>query len=488
MLSEIIEENTSETKRQKSEMMAMTAVSAVFAIGVIYALASNTPNMITVDPKEFNSESENVVRGLFREGNAERLEVATRNIVGTVLPQNAEDVIAVSIGEGLAGAIGAFATWLLGMILNFKNDEDFIIEPINASMKKSGIEPTTKQPMGGRNMDSLVSGAVADGDYFFTRAAAQPLLEALGIPIIFASLASVLIATVPYEAVKISSQSRRNEVEKQAELLEMLLKEEEDRRKNFGMKRKLDIGGASYIMDILSNNAFDFIQRLNVRPSMDDFVEEDIDEVVETIPERNEQLPVVDYVELFADITKWLEYDVLITNYRGILSMPNGEMLSAGWESAIFGLLAALSSQLYQDVLYLYSDFGNPMKREMTLNRSPEGWASIYATKTLSAATLFGVYEGVRGPTSRLLSQLISGGIGGCLGSKDYDMCMETYLIDNPSAASLQAEFRASVVAVMNSLDSFSYLLPLNDKETLESFFRGVAVSVYSELLRFSSG
>jgi hypothetical protein len=168
--------------------------------------------------------------------------------------------------------------------------------------------------------------------------------------------------------------------------------------------------------------------------------------------------------------------------------MPNGEMLSAGWESAIFGLLAALSSQLYQDVLYLYSDFGNPMKREMILNRSPEGWASIYATKTLSAATLFGVYEGVRGPTSRLLSQLISGGIGGCLDSKDYDMCMETYLIDNPSAASLQAEFRASVVSVMNSLDSFSYLLPLNDKETLESFFRGVAVSVYSELLRFSSG
>ena len=487
-LYNIIEENTSETKRQKNEMMAMTAVSAMFAIGVIYSLASNTPNMIVVDPKEFNSESENVVRGLFREGNAERLEVATRNIVGTVLPQNAEDVIAVSIGEGLAGAIGAFATWLLGKFLNFKNDEDFIIEPINASMKSSGIEQTMKRPMGGRNMDSLVSGAVADGDYFFTRAAAQPLLEALGIPIIFASLASVLIATVPYEAVKISSQSRRNEVEKQAELLEMLLKEEEDRRKNFGMKRKLDIGGASYIMDILSNNAFDFIQRLNVRPSMDTFVEEDVDEVVEIIPEKSKQLPVVDYVELFADITKWLEYDVLITNYRGILSMPNGEMLSAGWESAIFGLLAALSSQLYQDVLYLYSDFGNPMKREMTLNRSPEGWASIYATKTLSAATLFGVYEGVRGPTSRLLSQIISGGIGGCIGSKDYEICMETYLINNPPAASLQAEFRASVVSVMNSLDSFSYLLPLNNKETLESFFRGVAVSVYSELLRFSSG
>ena len=151
-------------------------------------------------------------------------------------------------------------------------------------------------------------------------------------------------------------------------------------------------------------------------------------------------------------------------------------------------LLAALSSQLYTDVLYLYSDFGNPMKREMTLNRSLEGWASIYATKCLSAATLFGVYEAVRGPTSHLLSQLISGGIGGCIGSNDFDMCMQTYLIDNPPAASLQAEFRASIVSVLSSLDSFSYLLPLNNQETLESFFRGVAVSLYSELLRFSSG
>ena len=44
-----------------------------------------------------------------------------------------------------------------------------------------------------------------------------------------------------------------------------------------------------------------------------------------------------DYVELFADLTKWLEYDVLITNYRGLLALPNGMMLSTGWESAIFG-------------------------------------------------------------------------------------------------------------------------------------------------------
>lgn len=135
----------------------------------------------------------------------------------------------------------------------------------------------------------------------------------------------------------------------------------------------------------------------------------------------------------------------------------------------------------------MYSDFGNPEKREKTINRSLDGWASVYATKCLSTATLFGVYEGVRAPIARLLSQLLSGGVGGCVGSNDFDLCMETYLVDNPPSASLRADIRASVVAVINSLDSFSWLLPLNDQETFDSFLRGLAVSLYSELIRFFS-
>merc|ERR1712032_123053 len=118
-------------------------------------------------------------------------------------------------------------------------------------------------------------------------------------------------------------------------------------------------------------------------------------------------------------------------------------MLSAGWESAIFGLLAALSSQLYTDVLYLYSDFGSPIKRDETINRSIEGWASTYATKCLSAATLFGVYEVVRAPTSRILSQLVSGGFSGCLGSDEFDLCIETYLMDNPPSATFEVDLQS---------------------------------------------
>ena len=78
---------------------------------------------------------------------------------------------------------------------------------------------------------------------------------------------------------------------------------------------------------------------------------------------------------------------------------------------------------------------------------------------------------------------IYSGGVGSCAGSKDYDLCMETFLIDNPPAPSFQAEFRALVVSATNWFDSLS-LIPLNDQETFESAVRGAAVTVYSVLVR----
>jgi len=469
----IPEEEEDLSERQKNEMMVMSVASLALAVGVVYALASSTPEMVEMDMEE----SKNVARDLLREGNVERLEIATRNIVGTVLPQSAEDVIAVSIGEGIAGAIGAFATWTLGMVLNFRGGEDgFVVTPVG----KLGEGSDTKRLMGGgqSNVDALVSEAVADGDYFLTRAAAQPLLEAVGIPIFFASFASVLIATLPYEAVKLTSRKRQSAMEQEM-LLNILLEEEENRKNDMT------------VVDKVSNNVFEFIQRLYVDKTLDEDVDDGFEEEEDeedSVQQQLDSVPSLDYIELFADLTKWLEYDVLISNYRGVLALPNGHMIAAGWESAIFGLLAALSSQLYTDVLYLYSDFGNPLKRDRTINRSLEGWASIYATKCLSAATLFGVYEAVREPTARFVSQLVSGGVGGCRGSKDFDLCMETYLTDNPPSAEIDAQLRAFAVSTMNWADNLSsILLPLNDQETLDSFVRGAVVSLYSELFRIFS-
>lgn len=90
----------------------------------------------------------------------------------------------------------------------------------------------------------------------------------------------------------------------------------------------------------------------------------------------------------------------------------------------------------------------------------------------------------MRAPTSQFISQFVSGGVGGCVGSNDFDLCVETYLIDNPPSATLQADGRALVVSTMNWMDSLSWMMPLNDQETLNSFFRGSAVSLYSVIGR----
>ena len=256
------------TKRKKNEMMIMSAASFTLAVGVIYALASSSPEMVT--PQEINesiNESENVVKDLLKEGGAEKLEFATRNIVGQVLPNSAEDIIAISIGEGIAGVIGAFATWLLGLGLNFSEE---------------GM---------GETMEELYSEAVADGDYFLTRAAAQPLLEGIGVPLFFASLLSVLIATVPYEVVKVQSQKQKNDMEEQR-LLNLLLEEEANRKENMS------------VIDEVSNNVFDFINRLNVRATNFDEVFEEIEEEPDINELQKERLKSaqesLDYVELFA--------------------------------------------------------------------------------------------------------------------------------------------------------------------------------------------
>src|SRR5210317_1848665 len=137
--SNLVEQSAEEIKEEDMRMMTMSVASLALAIGVVYALASSAPEMVASDELE---ESTNVMRDLLREGNVERLELATRNIAATVLPQSAEDVIAVSIGEGIAGVIGAFATWLLGLVLNFKtSNTEFIITPLSESNDGNNVYP-----------------------------------------------------------------------------------------------------------------------------------------------------------------------------------------------------------------------------------------------------------------------------------------------------------------------------------------------------------
>mmetsp|Transcript_20019 Transcript_20019/g.29038 ORF Transcript_20019/g.29038 Transcript_20019/m.29038 type:complete len:198 (+) Transcript_20019:315-908(+) len=160
----------------------------------------------------------------------------------------------------------------------------------------------------------------------------------------------------------------------------------------------------------------------------------------------------VDLPELVTDVIKWLEYDVLKTNFGGLFG-ETAYGMSGSMESALFGFLAALSSQLYLDALYLNTNLGPTEKSLEARKRSGIELIAVYATSCLSTASLFAVYEGVKEPVKLGILRLLSGGVEACVGSTDFNLCILTYEFDNPvfeESASMQAEIRALVVALVS--------------------------------------
>jgi hypothetical protein len=81
----------------------------------------------------------------------------------------------------------------------------------------------------------------------------------------------------------------------------------------------------------------------------------------------------LDYVEFTTDVTKWLEYSVLTSNFRGTIAAGIGGGYYRSWlgrfvESAIFGIICAVSSELYKDTAYYYAGFGDSKVRMETFN------------------------------------------------------------------------------------------------------------------------
>merc|ERR1712071_38597 len=97
-------------------------------------------------------------------------------------------------------------------------------------------------------------------------------------------------------------------------------------------------------------------------------------------------IAAVDFVEVFADVTRWLEYDVLKTEYG---------------ETAL--------SQLWM--------VGNQ----------------------LSAINPFQL------PIGRYIQGTLSGGVEGCVGSSKFDACMQTFIDTNSPGPTAEAQLRALV-------------------------------------------
>ena len=364
----------------------------------------------------------------------ELMAQSTGIILDVALPQSASDVISIFVSEGIAGGVGFAAT--------------------TAVTKAMSVTST-----------SYATEAIAGTEYFLTRSVAFPVLLSLGLSPVLSIIGSVLLASIPYELVKYEDRLQQT-IKAEDDLLGELLREEREK----GGERSFD----------LKKNPFKnlFTSGKSTADQVDNF------DVANLQPATN-FASILDIPELLTDVIKWLEYDVLKSQFGGMLLSLNGVPLSSGAESAVFGFMAGLSSQLYQDALYQNTDLGPEEKAVEARTRNNAKLLAMYATTCFSTAALFCTYESVKVPAKLFLSGLISGGYAGCAGSEYFDLCVDSFEWSSPAivpdAASIQAEFRGLVVILFSLFQSwFGVFLDYTDAASIQAEFRALAVVLFS--------
>ncbi|EEC50512.1 predicted protein [Phaeodactylum tricornutum CCAP 1055/1] len=376
---------------QQTEMIGMTAAGLAFSSAVLVTLAMKDGESLVLRGFELDSMG----------GIAD-------NIIDAAFPLSTTDVVSVALGEVFAGLIGAVAAF-----------------SISATLRWQRKVMTQNQPK------LSVADAVADGDFFVAKAGAFPLFEALGFSPILASVASVAIAIVPNQLIKLGSYRRQQKLQENVEL-ERLLREQQE--------KSVEKTGSFAL----------FSQKLFRSKTPDPPSTVDPSSLKPVTLQKDTFV-----VETFADITKWLEYDILSNEYGGKL-LFNGLPLFTGFEGAIFGTLAAVSAQMYADLLYCGFGWGGEERRQQVLSRTISEWSAAYLFRCIASAALFGVFQTAQVPARVLISSFLSGSVDGCIGSEYFDTCNEAYLTFNPPPrASVEAELRALASALYSLWSRF---------------------------------
>ena len=452
-------------KRMSPEMMAqekfrlnrrlkdvdMTLVGVVVSVGILYGLA--------------------IERDATSLGLVENVNTAAMNIADTAFPATTYDVVAVALGETVAGVTGAAASLSLNLVLANANKVMQLLPNKHSIQNMMTLQDQAPQKT--TRVQGIINEAAAETDYFLARAAVLPLLvEGVGLSPAIATLASSLVATLPYQAVKLGKQQREARQEENRLLQKLLLQEQQQQSKQ--IKGPVNRQSSSSAWNIQSWVKELRQPRAPSKPVTTSLSAATVADLSALEPIQKEMENTIDGVELFADTCKWLSYSVLMNNFSGTLMWPSvvaivpflsavpGDPTGTGVESGFFGLLATLTSLIYADFLYFVVRAGPPTKQAQVRSRAGVEWLLLYVSKSIGAFTLFGVYASVQLPVRIAVNALLSGGIDSCIGSVDVDMCMETYYVQNPPAADMGAQLRA-IATTFYSFTQMPSIVPQDD-------------------------
>jgi len=417
------------------------SASFVLAIGftllIIAGLAVNTDTIdrLMLADANFGNGNDDGVEFMYPNESVLLAEEIGEKVLTSALPDSLPGILSIGLGEGLAGFLGALAVYLAQ-----------ITSPLNGKIESSSTLLSNRKNMANDSLKTVRNDdkneVLASTEYFFVRSITQPLLAASGLPVELVSLFSVLVASLNSQLIKFGS----------IQIVDAVVGEGDE-------------GKNSAIVGV-------------------------------TLSESSNKPKRFDVVEVFADIVKWLEYDVLksdlFSDVQIKTSLVSGVLSEETCEGLAFGALATLSSSLYADILYRFTFFGDPTAKAASFNRSSKDRIARYFTKSATGAAIFGVYEGAREPLSRIILEFLSGGVDGCVGSSDFDICMETYMLLNEPGATPEAQLRSFAAAAYGVLDRIG-LLSIGDTNIADQVMntvrpgyvetaRGAIVTLYSIL------
>lgn len=365
---------------------------------------------------------------------------AMTKVFETAVPSTSTDLLTVALGESIAGVIGAAFSVVINFLIFPVKGQREGQEAIEKKNKSEEADSSSNDDVTNTRSGVFYQG-ISDGDYFIANAASYSLLESVGVPADVAKLSSVFIAAIPSQLVKIGASLTKQKREKEEQaMLELLRKEKQQKFK------QRSTSFFSFRFPTLKQNTFDRRELKPVAVSSDIYINPT------TRGNTTETEMEIDLVEVFADITRWLEYDVLKTEFgeTAVSQLLNfnhrvAEVnpMEAFVAYAFLGALAATSSRFYSDLLYGQFCYGPLGKQKEVRNRTGAQWLSLYSSTAASGSVLFGCYEIFQRPIGRYVQAVLSGGFEGCVGSSSFNSCINTYIATNSPEPTGKAQLRA---------------------------------------------
>ena len=258
----------------------------ILAIGIILSLAgmSGTSTGGIVDGNEVTSTS---------------VAVMTKVVENTV-PTTSTEVVAVTLGESIGGVIGAVISVAINFVLRGGKNKDDSSE----SMESNNTKNTKNM-----NKQSLLSQGLSDGDYFIANSASFSLLEAVGVPESVAKYSSIFIAAIPSQLVKIGSRISEQKRAKEDEILYNLLREDQKRKKRRNLNDLIpSMQGKNQQQEKKIVDPKELVPVTLGAVTAGETAPSSLVTVATESP-ATAVATSIDVVEIFADVTRWLEYE-----------------------------------------------------------------------------------------------------------------------------------------------------------------------------------